>query len=62
MPHHVYFDNPGFKHYASSVLFQVILELSCNSVEDLVGSRLFRLQYFPYSISFGCILGVGVEV
>ena len=38
------------------------MELSFNSSWLLVGSRLFRLQNFPCSVSFWCMFGGHVEV
>ena len=39
-----------------------VLELSINSTGVLVGSWLFRMHNFPCPVSFGCMLGVNVEV
>ena len=39
-----------------------IIELSIDSTGVLVGSWLFRMHNFMCLVSFGCMLGVNVEV
>jgi hypothetical protein len=42
--------------------FFFILEIPFNSTKVLVQSWLFCIQYFPCSVSFLCMHGVGAEV